>query len=196
MAVTNRDIRCRTMDDLLVTLESVVPEEDKVMCLRDMGITNIHKYGEYMANLEKSIKEKEERKKELESIVELEKEKSDIRYAPIELLPGTLLAYVAYKFFEASAMNIVENYKYYGLGAYVGSVITSLIGLGIGIPGAAFLCGAFKDIKNYIKAKYIEHKRGKINVEELKKELNRLGEDLNKERELYSLLKNYYNKIF
>jgi len=94
MMTTNQNIRCRTIDDLLTTLKSVVSEEDKIKCLEDTSITDMDTY---MIDLRNSIREKEERKKELEHILELEKNKNKyLKISPIALGFGISLTYLAY----------------------------------------------------------------------------------------------------
>jgi len=193
MVTINRNIKCSTIDDLLEVLKSEAPEEDKIICLRDVGREHkavIDKYREYMENLERSIKEVEKRKKELEHILKLEENKENngkyLEDAAVGLIFGMPLMYLSYTVFS-HALSPVNKY-----GILTGMFIGGLLGL----FGSIFLYDAFEDIKNYIKAKNIEYKRGKVNIEELRKELSRLEKDLNKKKELYSLLNDYYKEIF
>jgi len=184
MVITNQDIRCKTMDDLLRVLKSAAPDEDKIKCLEDMGITDIDKY---MTDLRNSIREKKKRKKELENILELEKNKNEyLDVAAAELILGLPFTYFAYIAFSYVISPVNES------GVLGGMLIGGISGL----IGLTFLYDAYENIRDYIKAKYIEHKRGKINIEELEKELRVLEKDINKNKKLYILLDKYRNKIF
>jgi len=200
MVTTNRNIKCRTIDDLLEVLKSEASEEDKIKCLRDIGITDIDKYKEYIENLENSIKEKEKRKKELEHILELEENKKKyLKISPIALGFGTSLIYFAYKSYEASIGTLLRCYpcddlsmigvvgKFFGLSA---------LGWLLALGGIISFNYAYKNIKNYIETKHIERERGQINIEKLREELSELEKDLNKNKNLYNLLKERHNKIF
>jgi len=175
------------MDDLLLVLESPVSENDKRTCLRDMGITDIHKYVEFMVKLEESIKEKEERKRELEHISELNKDKKGyLEDAAIKFIFGAPLIYFSYEVFKYVIFPV--NKSGVATGVFIGGFL--------GLLGLMFIYYALEDIADYAKIEeYIEHKIGKINVEELEKELKELDKNLNKEKKVYNLLKRYY-KIF
>jgi len=144
MTITNQNVKCSTMDDLLEVLKSIAPEE---------GNINIGKYREYMANLENSIKEK--RKEESESILELEKNKKKyLEYAHFYFGIGMLSICLGYLSIECAA-------RLYGLGDYIGAYVYGLASVPLGLSALYHTYIAFENIKNYIKAKRIEHKMGK-----------------------------------
>jgi len=183
MVVTNQNIKCKTIDDLLLTLKSAVSEDNKIRCLRDMGITDIHKYVEFMVNLEESIEKKEKRKNELEYILELNKDKGEyLEHATIGFMLGAPLIYLTYEMFKYIIHPVNKD------GVAGGVFIAGFFGL----LGLGFIWYALENIAEYTEIEeYTKHKIGEINVEELEKELKKIDKSLNKEKEVYRLLKRF-----
>jgi len=168
MVVTNRHVRCHTIEDVIRALETVSEEEGKI-CLRDMGIVDEKTYKEYMSGLEKTIKEEEEKIKKLRIATESLYDKQE--HSIYAIAVSALVAPIGYVG--------LEFLKY---GTNTESIVVGLPLLAVGLLAVPY---AFKKMVDYLKAEN--------DLIKLKEERRKLEEDLNKNKRLYGLLLKYSN---